>query len=755
MSQSKSFAQQINGFVGGLITEATELTFPPNASVDELNCVLRTKGNRQRRLGIDFQNNFVLSPDFITDAQLETFAINTFSWRGVGEEGDRNFFVVQLGNIIRFYAYGITPLSNGLKSFTINLNSYLATGQTDMSDTIASFAVGRGDLFIVSGKTEPIRVSYVVASDTIAITPIAIRIRDFEGINDGYTVEERRPTLDAAHHYNLLNQGWSPTQAGYNPIIGPFSSYFGSSGGLYPPNNLQWFLAKNISGVISPATLLGLVLGTSEAPKGHFILNPFYKDRSTASGIPGFAVVSTNTRPVTVGFFAGRVVYAINGDIYLSQVLNRSRDNAGKCYQDADPASEAISDLVATDGILITIPNANSIQFVMEVGSALVIFAKNGVWTISGTDGGFKATDFSVKKVTSTGVLSSRAVVDVEGAPIWLSETGIETLTQDASTGQLSAVSLTETTIKTFYSDIISDSANTLALSNSIGAYDKATGRVMWLYKDATAANAGVSPYYYNKILLFDIALKAFYPWSISSLTSHSPFISGVVITPTINLGDNIQSVAVASGDLVIVTNLDTVVTITDTRVGEPTFFQYLTIVPNTGDTNNKITFSEFTNNTFTDWQKYAIIVDVIATQGVNFDSFLETGWDIQQDVIRFKQAPYITVHCNRTEVGMIYSSTGVPIFTNPSGLLLRAKWDWTNGESSGKWSTPQRAYRLQKRYFPIVDDLTWDNGFGLTSTKLRIRGSGRALQLRFESEPGKDFDIVGWGTVLTGTTDS
>ena len=35
----------VNTFVKGLITEAGELTFPPDASVDELNCVLSRDGS--------------------------------------------------------------------------------------------------------------------------------------------------------------------------------------------------------------------------------------------------------------------------------------------------------------------------------------------------------------------------------------------------------------------------------------------------------------------------------------------------------------------------------------------------------------------------------------------------------------------------------------------------------------------------------------------------------------------------------------
>lgn len=746
MANAKNFGQQINGFVGGLITEATELTFPPNASTDELNCVLFSAGNRRRRLGVDFQNEYELSSFFLTQGQQETFAVNSFTWRGVREKGALNFFVVQLGNKVYFYDHNTSPLSSGEKPFSIDLDAHLAPAATTSALTSASFAAGRGALFIVSASTIPIKVEYDEAADDINVERINIRIRDFDGVEDGLNVEARPQNLSKEHHYNLLNQGWFRTSGNYDPI-----QNYKNNEGVYPANNLQWFRAKGQSGQISFALLNGVVVGSSEAPRGHFILDPFYKDRTAATIppnggaplVPGLPVESIDARPQAVGFFAGRVAYALNGDVYISQVLNTARDNAGKCYQNADPSSEVLNELVATDGLVITIPNAHDILAMSEVGSALFVFAKNGVWSISGTDGGFRADDFKVSKITSSGIISNRALVEIEGLPVWLSETGIYVL-QSGQTGDLQAVSITEEKIHTFYNNI-----DLVTLANSTGAFDKAQSRIMWFYKDPDTATPSSSPYFYNRALVYDVRLQAFYPWAISSAENLSPFICGIAVTPAINEGDNSQDVVVM--DEIVEAGGDAVEVITTERIGQPTFFQYMTLVPDGGD--YRLTFSDFTNNLFTDWEKYARLLDEDG-EGVSFDSYLETGWDIQGDVSRFKQMPYITVHCKRTETGVTFIS-GEPVYENPSNLFVRAKWDWANGSQSGKWSTRQKAYRLKDIYLPPADDGTWENGLGLTSTKLRIRGSGRALQLRFESDPGKDFNLIGWGTVLTGTTDS
>ena len=743
MANAKSFVQQLNGFVGGLITEATELSFPPNASSDELNCILYPKGLRGRRFGVDFQEDYVLSSFSATDAELQTAAFNTFSWKGINEIGSLNFLVLQLGKILYFYDFRVVPLSNGAKSFTVNLDSYLAPAATTASETIASFACGRGDLYVVSDKITPIKITYDKGTDTLTVTEINIRIRDFAGVDDGTVVDVQKTTLAAAHHYNLLNQGWFKTTSGYDPLAAWHSLF-----NKYPSNNLQWSLLRNATtDRLGSTSDDKAIVGNSEAPKGHFIIDPFLIDRSSVSRIVGLPVIATDARPVAVGFYAGRVVYVLGSSVYISQVLNQSRDNAGKCYQDGDPTSEIFSDLVATDGLVINVPNANDFKGVAEVGKSLLLFASNGVWSITGADGGFKATDFTVAKVTSSGVISNRSVVDIEGVPVWASDTGIYTVTLDASTGEPTAVSLTETTIKSFYNAIPAAS-----LVNMQGAFDKATGRIVWMYK-GEGVDPGASPYYYNRALLFDVNLKAFYPWQIEDIAFESPYITGIAITPSLNLEDVENAVTLTDGTVVIVTAGDTVVVGVAEKTPQASFFQYITIVPNTTTTANNITFSEFSNDSFTDWEKYGIIV-ASDVGGTAFESFLECGWDLQKDAIRFKQVPYITVHCKRTEVGVSGVDT-TPVYSNPSGLYLRAKWDWSNGSQSGKWGAKQKAYRLKSIYLPAVDDSAWDNGMGLTSTKLRIRGDGRALQLRFESETGKDFNLVGWGTVFTGTTDS
>lgn len=90
MAQSLS-QKAVNNFVRGLVTEASELTFPDGASVDELNCDLRRDGTRRRRLGVEYETGNVLSSYTLSDSEQTA----TGAWVNVGGNADLEFLVLQ------------------------------------------------------------------------------------------------------------------------------------------------------------------------------------------------------------------------------------------------------------------------------------------------------------------------------------------------------------------------------------------------------------------------------------------------------------------------------------------------------------------------------------------------------------------------------------------------------------------------------------------------------------------------------------
>ena len=727
-------AKPYSTFVAGLITEAGPLTFPENASYDELNCVLFRKGNRRRRLGVDFEDGYTLSAASMNTATARDQAINNWVWTAVAGNGTRNFLIIQVDTTLHYYDLSNDPLSGGKKSFTTNLSTYAASGATDIGSEPVTISSGKGLMFVSSKKIEPFFVEYDPSGDSISETQISIEIRDFDGLDESPALDpdEEPATLSTTHNYNLKNQGWESPGEG---VSDPVSTYF-SAKAKYPSNSKQWWVGKDSNDDFDASLLAKYDGGNTLAPRGRFLLNPFYKDRSTVSGVGSITVESEDNRPEFIQFFAGRVWYfgiessKINGHVFFSQVLTET-NRAGRCYQESDPTTEELNELVDSDGGVIVIPEIGTIRGSLVIDRNLVLFASNGVWAISGaSEDGFKATDFQVNKITPVGCISSGSVVDVEGQPYWWAQTGIYTLGTDQVSGRLTAQSMSQNTIETFYQDDIPALSKTYARS----IFDPATKRVYWLYNTVAPSNDEYK-WKYDACLVFDASLGAFYPWKIGSLNINSPFLMGAFNTQTVNAVERTENVVDSSGNTVVNSGSDNVVTDVVTIAGSNTFLKWFCLVPD-GAGNFNWTFAEFNNGDFVDWEKKD-------NTGTDYNSYIDTGYDGLGDFTKDKTVMYVYFFLGKTETGV----SGGALLSG-SSCFFRTKWNWTTDGDAGKWSQLNQIYRLKRQFDGgiIVDELP---GETVIVSRHKVKGSGKALQYRFQSETGKDFNIHGWQTVF------
>lgn len=746
-------------FVKGLITEASPLTYPENSSLDEDNMILYRRGNRSRRLGFDFEDEYELNDVNLDAEDFNNVAYHEYRWETVSNIGTLNFLVQQIGLKLYFYNMSADPLSSGLKSFTVNLNSYTVPGAITPELCQVSMVAGKGILFVSGALFEPFYVQYDVNTDTVSTKQIYIQIRDFKGISDGLSNDEEPASLSNEHHYNLRNQGWVDSGqtsssigsvsyfdqfgnlSSYNgPSSKPITDYFGEFR-RYPPNSKQWWVGKNSDNQsFSPVRLSRIFTGNNRAPRGHFIVNAFYVDRSSMSGVSGIPVESETERPPTISFFSGRVWYGLNGTIYYSQILD-DKSKAGFCYQAADPTSEEISDLVASDGGVIPIPEMGKVVRLFPAGAGMMVFATNGIWFIGGTTAGFNATDISVSKVGPIGTESPNSVVEAEGQIFWWSKVGIMAMNPKSGLfgpidGQFDKLNISETTIQTFYNENIPEDAKPYVK----GVYDPALNTVQWIYRDDTVANL----YEYNRVLNFDISLTAFYPWSVSE---SSPRIIGIFPTPRLNEITTELSVIDSLGRTVVDAGSDTVTIERISAQAKKSFIKYVVAVPDSGE--YKMTFGLFNNTNYCDWETYT-------GTGVSYNSYIETGYELLDDLMRKKQAPFVFTYFRKTEENFVeVGDTGVWDVDKPSSCYFQTKWDWSDSGNSGKWSSKVQSYR--HRRVPTLNeaDPVFDNGFAVVVTRHKVRGTGRALQFRFEcDEIGKDFDLLGWAAKIQGNTE-
>lgn len=296
--------------------------------------------------------------------------------------------------------------------------------------------------------------------------------------------------------------------------------------GLYPSNAQIWWAyrrpielgtqepPKGYLEVFDPSLRHQVNLGNTPSPRGHYILNALHMDRSRASGVPNIPVESSGAhRPSSVAFFAGRVFYAgvntqgFNTKVYFSQILERV-DQAGMCYQQQDPTSEDLRDLLPSDGGVIVIPDIVEVIHLFPMGNNLLVFASNGVWNITGSEGiGFRANDYSATKVSNVNAISNMSFVEVDGSPVWWNEAGIYTAIAD-QLGSVQIQSLTDATIKSFYDDIPNESKH-----YAKGAYNHIKGIVQWVYRKAEILEEE-DKFSYDAILNLDTKTGAFYPFT-------------------------------------------------------------------------------------------------------------------------------------------------------------------------------------------------------------------------------------------------
>ena len=717
----------VNSFVKGLITEAGELTFPENASIDELNCDLRRDGSRRRRLGADEETNNVLSTFTIADTDI----VKTGTWANVGGSSSLEYLAIQVGDTLYFYNKAGSPLSDNAVSHTIDLSSYEFTGSAGAANAPCDFTSVRGTLVVVSKAINAISIVADLDADTITATEIDFKVRDFQWQTDKNLLltESTSSSPGNARLYDTYNSGWTDgADPGYRDGTNALADYkLNVSGGKYPPLTHPWFSAKDGGGEWNRNNFREVYAGTSLTANGHFILDFFDKNRHSAAGLSGSELNETETsRFSSVESFGGRIFYAglesnQNSGTVLYSRLIQDDNEFGNCYSQNDPSSEYFSDLLDTDGGEIRITGAYGIKQLYAIGSTLMVFATNGVWVIEGVDGVFKATEYAIKKVSEVGIVSSASFIAASGTPFWWSQEGIHTVQFDKVSGLPGEENISVPTIQGFL-----DNLTATQKENVVSGYDRVNRRLYWGWPNVgeTVVNK------INQILILDLELRAFIPWTVYDQASSTNHIIGFEYFSGFGAAQANFDVVTGDGDDVVTSAGDDVVSsqLATASSGAPS----IALLIRDGATN-KFTIGSFTNTDFKDWGE----VDAAA--------YAEAGYDFLGDLNKRKNAPYLTTFCRQTETGWTGDETDGYDPIGESSLKVSAYWDFKSTPSTSN----QEVYRLKP--IPIVDSAalnTFDTPSTVVTSRVKVRGRGRSMRLRFDSSAGKDFILLGWGLI-------
>lgn len=698
MPRSTAFAVE-NNFVKGLLTEFTGLNFPESACTDTLNCVFDNNGSIVRRLGFDNEANGTS----ISLPQVDslTMAYYTYYWKNVSNSGERTFVVVQVGKLIRFFYPGSNGnISNNLHPTSIDLTAYDVSGAPDVATQMCNITEGNGYLFIAHPYMDPLAVKYDTATDTFTITQISIQIRDVKGLDESSIAVDNRPTvLTTTHKYNLYNQGWSALLSVAQGSISAFQ-YWDNNRTDYPSNSDVWWVNKDPNEFLNANWIDRVTRGNTPAPRGHYILSAFNQDRGAASGLSGLTnETSGYYRPSCVSFFAGRVWYAginainFSNNVYFSQIVKDPSDYS-KCYQKEDPTNESLSDLLTTDGGVVKIIEAARIVFLLPIQQNLFVFATNGVWVISGSQGiGFTATDYSVAKVSEIGAISASSFVSALGTPFWWNVDGIYTLAS-SNIGNSNVVSVTETSNKTYFNEIPLASKLTAQ-----GAFSLTNKEIIWLYQDADTS--------VYKFLTYRVANNAMSPYTVTSTRK----IASVFAVE--GFANNVQAATVTDNNGATVTASGGTVTV---NVSIPTTLISTFRTLNINVAANTYTIGQFADSNLVDWA---------SINSTYYSSYAISGYKIRGQGIKKFNMPYIQVYFD--------------LRLYPQGnCYLQGIWDYSNNTASGRYTNPQQLYTT----FTNQD---------FSFSRRKIRGNGISLQLKFYSYQNQPFQLIGWSEVDTG----
>jgi len=720
----------VNTFVKGLITEAGELTFPQDASIDELNCLLQRDGSRRRRLAVEYETSASDSSFTVVESSVFTTGI----WKNVGGTAGKNWLVVQNGANLYFYSTAAEPYSGNELAATISLTTFAAPASSySVASTKIEMASINGNLVIVSPAIEPAYIEYV-SDSSVTGTIITPRVRDFAWQSDKSAFNEKSSSPSAGRKYDTANTGWTMAKG-----AAALTTFKSANSNNYPPLTHPWYSGKNSSGDFDEGEWQKVFSGSSIIGNGHFILNFFDKNRYEAFNASVEAQPDTidtsldeteDSRFKAVAAFSGRLFYAglesakNSGRILFSRLLEDITE-AGDCFQLNDPTSEEIPDLLDTDGGVINIPDAANIQKLTVVGSNLVVFAENGVWSVSGIDNVFSPTGYAVAKVSSVGMVNSKTYADMDGTPVWWSRSGIHVMQADKVSGRLVEQNLSIGTIQSFL-DVLDNNAKLQCES----VFDKINKRVFWFYPNNGEGTLNKK----NNALILDLVTQSFYPWKITDEAANTDYVmSGQFFE---SLSSEIVEIDITKNDLTTtLTKLDTTTDIVVQRATQASSATAAIVLMIYNKGTGKMTMGLFSGIDFLDWGS------------ANYSSYAEAGYDFMGDLLLKKTAPYITVYLRPTEEGWTDNGDGSYSIIRDSSLLISTYWDFRKTVSSAA----QEAYR--RKFTAVVDpgDLTdFDYPDSIVVSRLKCRGTGRNMRLRFESSQGKDFVLLGFG-VLQG----
>lgn len=784
---------EVNVFVKGLITEASPLTFPENASIDERNFVLNRDGSRNRRLGMNKLGNITNIPTETAEGK----SFSSFEWENAGGIADKLLIVVQYGKDL--LVFNISAGTPELVT-TFDLKALLNSDKIDIER--GSFATVDGILVGAFGEHSILRLIYNSGNNTVSSSTVFLKIRDQFGIEVPFErPEESRPQQDGSfkfypyrnikdmldddavqvrpfrgdspnlHFYNLRNQSWGRPResirfAGSDDegLLDPIQE-FDDTTGFIPSNadvvalGLINYAEEEGAPVKFVAKELGILpLLSSSSARGFFIIDalrrgPSRKEQYTnmfeesagALTVDLTAPLGLDTTPDgarTVAEFAGRMWYAgFSGDT-ISPDTRSPRMSSYVLFSQLVTASSNIDKCYQN----------NDPTYEAEAD-------------LLATDGGLIRLDqaYGIKELIAVGssllVFATNGVWAISGGTNVGFQADAFIVEKVSDQGAVNSDSIVEDGSTVFYWSTAgifavapnevgvfasqSLTKNTIqtfyeaipieAKTRASGVYDRYENKIKWVYSEGRIAST-------SKELLLDLNLQAFSPNTFGTLEGETPTLLSPIAVKPFNQQVNFLTILVGTDAVFSGTDavgIDELVLL-DSEI-ETMYLALWSASP------LQLAFCTYKNTSFKDW----VDKDNV---GADAEAYFITGYGPQGDFQRRKQVPSISTHMRKTEDGFkVVSEDLVP--DNASSCIMQARWDWHNSPNGNRWGRENQIYKNKRVYMPENVNDSYDTGEDVITTKTKLRGNGRTLSMLFKTEPEKDCKILGWSYIMDVST--
>ena len=396
-------------------------------------------------------------------------------------------------------------------------------------------------------------------------------------------------------------------------------------------------------------------------------------------------VVNGRVKDITT--LGGRYFYLVGDTVLFSQVLKDNGEGFDACYQEADPTSEEISDVVPTDGGYIKFPSMGEGQAIESFNRGVIVFGKSNVFgIISPAEQVLTATSYDIVELSRAGLIGPDSVVSTSDRIFYWSPLGIFQIGLSAETGNtVVAQSISINTIQEYYNNIPQFSKQ-----NCVGTFDYVNNRIYWYYP-TDASN----PHKLNKCLILDLTHGAFMAFEIGS--EAVPYISYVTRTP--NAYEVKPTIYTRAGEDRVVTGEMPVIVAEE----ESTFNRWTALKHVIVDSEGRFSFGDYNSREFKDFDT-ADYESYMVSRPIMFTGFSAFGKAVQ-DTASDKQVPILQTLFKRTEQDVLIPSAVRSYTVKSKGYVFS---DWYNNENELHVEVPDTIITSFKVTTTNPSDTVW-----------------------------------------------